>query len=289
MLRAVPPSGRPRHRDRPRDPTGPGQPRRSPTLLSRARTSPCARPPWRAARAGCARSAAARGSARTRRGPARCARRSSATAATRQGDEPVVRGTYRALGADALHPNACQLTPTGSSATGERWNARGHPLQYVPPPFDDERAHRLDAGVVADRTAGTGCCPPPCCTTARDEPAPDAPAAPTPTATRPAAARRTRWCRASWSWSSGTRWPCGGTTARRSRPLDLDAFDEPYIDRLRDGYRRVHGASVGAGPHLGLRHPGGGGALARAPTSRPRTSSSASARTSTRAWRCAAR
>ncbi|MGW7237411.1 TOMM precursor leader peptide-binding protein [Streptomyces sp. NPDC054804] len=59
--------------------------------------------------------------------------------ATRHGDEPVVRDTYRALGADAIHPNACQLYDERQFRDRDRWNARAAHFQYVPAPFDENR------------------------------------------------------------------------------------------------------------------------------------------------------
>ncbi|MER5549340.1 TOMM precursor leader peptide-binding protein [Streptomyces sp. NPDC002589] len=57
--------------------------------------------------------------------------------ATRQGDEPVVRDSLRALGADAVHPNACQLYHERQFAERGKWNARGSHFQYVPRQFDE--------------------------------------------------------------------------------------------------------------------------------------------------------
>ncbi|MER6282170.1 MULTISPECIES: TOMM precursor leader peptide-binding protein [unclassified Streptomyces] len=58
---------------------------------------------------------------------------------TRQGDEPVVRDTYRALGADAVHPNACQLYHERQLRDRDLWNGRGSHFQHVPRPFDEDR------------------------------------------------------------------------------------------------------------------------------------------------------
>ncbi|MFI2643385.1 TOMM precursor leader peptide-binding protein [Streptomyces sp. NPDC018610] len=55
---------------------------------------------------------------------------------TRQGDEPVVRDTLAGLGATAVHPNACQLFADRQFRERERWNARSAPFHRVPPPFD---------------------------------------------------------------------------------------------------------------------------------------------------------
>ncbi|WP_369236273.1 TOMM precursor leader peptide-binding protein [Streptomyces sp. R21] len=58
---------------------------------------------------------------------------------TRHGDEPFVRDTYRALGSEAVHPYACQLYDERQFRDRERWNARHSSFQYVPVPFDEER------------------------------------------------------------------------------------------------------------------------------------------------------
>ncbi|MGW6913942.1 TOMM precursor leader peptide-binding protein [Kitasatospora sp. NPDC054939] len=59
---------------------------------------------------------------------------------TRHGDEPVVLAAYRALGPEAVHPNAVQLYDARQFSDRERWNARHSAFQYVPPRFDEERA-----------------------------------------------------------------------------------------------------------------------------------------------------
>lgn len=58
---------------------------------------------------------------------------------TRHGDEPVVRDTYRALRGEAVHPYACQLYDERQFTDRERWNARHSSFQYVPEPFDENR------------------------------------------------------------------------------------------------------------------------------------------------------
>lgn len=54
----------------------------------------------------------------------------------RFGDEAAVRDTYRGLGADAVHPNACQLFHPRQFAERKRWNATHMALHRVPDPFD---------------------------------------------------------------------------------------------------------------------------------------------------------
>lgn len=58
---------------------------------------------------------------------------------TRNGDEPVVRDSYRALGPEAVHPYACQLYDERQFRDRERWNARFSSFQYVPEPFAEDR------------------------------------------------------------------------------------------------------------------------------------------------------
>ncbi|WP_367045470.1 TOMM precursor leader peptide-binding protein [Streptomyces sp. Je 1-332] len=58
---------------------------------------------------------------------------------TRHGDEPVVWDTFRALGAEAVHPHACQLYDERQFRDRDRWNARLSGFQHVPEPFDENR------------------------------------------------------------------------------------------------------------------------------------------------------
>ncbi|GGX96640.1 TOMM precursor leader peptide-binding protein [Streptomyces hiroshimensis] len=72
---------------------------------------------------------------------------------TRHGDEPVIRARYRALGAAAVHPNACQLYDERQFRDRDAWNARHSRFQYVPAPFDEDRP--TDWTPVWSLTAGT--------------------------------------------------------------------------------------------------------------------------------------
>ena len=56
----------------------------------------------------------------------------------RRGTEVTVRGSYRSLGADALHPNACQLYSEAQYAAAADWNARGSLFATVPARFDED-------------------------------------------------------------------------------------------------------------------------------------------------------
>ncbi|WP_354643031.1 TOMM precursor leader peptide-binding protein [Kitasatospora camelliae] len=59
--------------------------------------------------------------------------------ATRQGDEPTVQDTYRALGDRAVHPNDCQLFSARQFAERERWNTASSPFSHVPRPLEADR------------------------------------------------------------------------------------------------------------------------------------------------------
>ncbi|MFC6083106.1 TOMM precursor leader peptide-binding protein [Sphaerisporangium aureirubrum] len=56
----------------------------------------------------------------------------------RAGDEPVVRDSLRALGADAVHPDACQLFHPRQYRDRAAWNAVNTAFQHVPEPFDPD-------------------------------------------------------------------------------------------------------------------------------------------------------
>ncbi|MEV0987168.1 TOMM precursor leader peptide-binding protein [Streptomyces sp. NPDC049949] len=58
---------------------------------------------------------------------------------TRHGDEPVVRDSLRGLGGVAVHPNDCQLYGRRQFAERELWNARHSRFHHVPAPFDESR------------------------------------------------------------------------------------------------------------------------------------------------------
>jgi ribosomal protein S12 methylthiotransferase accessory factor len=57
--------------------------------------------------------------------------------ATRDGDEPTVRDSYRGLGSQAVHPDTCQLFHERQFADRARWNAACAPFHRVPEPFDE--------------------------------------------------------------------------------------------------------------------------------------------------------
>jgi bacteriocin biosynthesis cyclodehydratase domain-containing protein len=57
--------------------------------------------------------------------------------ATLAGDEPTVRDSYRGLGDQAVHPDACQLFHQRQYADRVRWNAACMPYHRVPEPFDE--------------------------------------------------------------------------------------------------------------------------------------------------------
>jgi oxazoline/thiazoline synthase len=57
---------------------------------------------------------------------------------TLDGDELRVRDSYRGLGDQAVHPNACQLFGQRQFAERARWNASCAPFHSVPEPFDED-------------------------------------------------------------------------------------------------------------------------------------------------------
>jgi ribosomal protein S12 methylthiotransferase accessory factor len=54
-----------------------------------------------------------------------------------QGDEPTVRASFRALGADAIHPNAVQLFHQRQFSDRTRWNQHHAPAHWVVEAFDE--------------------------------------------------------------------------------------------------------------------------------------------------------
>jgi oxazoline/thiazoline synthase len=57
---------------------------------------------------------------------------------TFQGDEIRRQASYRRLGAGAIHPNACMLFSDRQYARRDEWNARAIIYQHVPEPFDED-------------------------------------------------------------------------------------------------------------------------------------------------------
>ncbi|MGW6835155.1 TOMM precursor leader peptide-binding protein [Streptomyces sp. NPDC054949] len=154
---------------------------------------------------------------------------------TRQGDEPVVRDSYRALGeAAAVHPYACQLYDERQLRDRDRWNAQGSALQYVPEPFDEHRPTEWTP--VWSLTGGTHRLLPTSLLYFSDSRAPDglcadsngnaAGSSPEDALLQGFLEVVERDAVAQW-WYNRTRHP----------GIDLDAVGEPYVERLRAGYR----------------------------------------------------
>ncbi|MFI5617298.1 TOMM precursor leader peptide-binding protein [Streptomyces sp. NPDC051567] len=153
---------------------------------------------------------------------------------TRQGDEPVVRDSYRALGEAAVHPYACQLYDERQLRDRDRWNAGGSALQYVPEPFDEHRPTEWTP--LWSLTGGTHRLLPTSLLYFGDAPAPDglcadsngnaAGSSPEDALLQGFLELVERDAVAQW-WYNRTRHP----------GIDLDAVDEPYVERLRAGYR----------------------------------------------------
>ncbi|WP_055587535.1 TOMM precursor leader peptide-binding protein [Peterkaempfera griseoplana] len=151
--------------------------------------------------------------------------------ATRQGDEPVVRDTLRGLGSQALHPNDCQLFDERQFRARERWNATHSAFHQVPAPFDPDRP--VDWTPVWSLTAGTHRLLPTSMLYYGEDPL-----GPWADSNGNAAGSSLedaivqgflevveRDAVALW-WYNRTRHPA----------VDLDAFDEPWITRLRTVY-----------------------------------------------------
>ncbi len=152
---------------------------------------------------------------------------------TRQGDEPVVRDSYRGLGPAAVHPNTSQLYHERQLHDRNGWNARGSRLQYVPPLFDETLA--TDWTPVWSLTEGAQRLLPTSMLYFSEEPSPDglyadssgnaAGSSPEDALVQGFLELVERDAVALW-WYNRTRQPA----------LDLDAFAEPYLGRLIDGY-----------------------------------------------------
>ncbi|MFD5184155.1 TOMM precursor leader peptide-binding protein [Streptomyces sp. NPDC058372] len=155
---------------------------------------------------------------------------------TRQGDEPVVRDTYRALGSAAVHPNACQLFHERQLADRDRWNGGGSHLHHVPRRFDEESP--TDWTPVWSLTEQTQRLLPTSLLFFGEEEASDglwadsngnaAGSSPEDALVQGFLELVERDAVAMW-WYNRTRHPA----------VDLDSFGEPYIQRLRAGYRSV--------------------------------------------------
>ncbi|MEU1513114.1 TOMM precursor leader peptide-binding protein [Streptomyces sp. NPDC005811] len=166
---------------------------------------------------------------------------------TLHGDEPVVRDSYRGLGSAAVHPNDCQLYADRQYAHRERWNATHSRFQHVSAPFDETRptdwtpvwslthhTRRLlptsmlyfagggaGTGAGTDGGAGDGLW--------ADSNGNAAGSSPEDALLQGFLELVERDAVALW-WYNRTPQPA----------VDLDAFDESYVERLRHGYRRVH-------------------------------------------------
>ncbi|MFD3916247.1 TOMM precursor leader peptide-binding protein [Streptomyces sp. NPDC058603] len=155
---------------------------------------------------------------------------------TRQGDEPVVHDSLHALGEAAIHPNSCQLFDERQLRDRGRWNASGNRLYHVPPRFDTRRP--TDWTPVWSLTGRTQRLLPTSMLYFGEEESPDglsadsngnaAGSSPEDALVQGFLELVERDAVALW-WYNRTRQP----------GVDLDAFGEPYIERLREGYRTV--------------------------------------------------
>ncbi|MER6775347.1 MULTISPECIES: TOMM precursor leader peptide-binding protein [unclassified Streptomyces] len=158
---------------------------------------------------------------------------------TRHGDEPVVRDSLRGLGGVAVHPNDCQLYGRRQFAERELWNARHSRFHHVPAPFDESRP--TDWTPVWSLTEGRrrllptsmlyfgrGTDP------AADEPWADsngnaAGSSPEDALVQGFLELVERDAVALW-WYNRTRQP----------GVDLGAFEDEWVERIRHGMRRVN-------------------------------------------------
>ncbi|MFF2407954.1 TOMM precursor leader peptide-binding protein [Streptomyces sp. NPDC058092] len=156
----------------------------------------------------------------------------------RWGDEAVVRDTFRGLGEAALHPHTCQLFHDRQFRDRDHWNAKGFPCTAVPERFDENRP--VDWTPLWSLTTGGYRLLPSSMlyfsTDARQahEPAADSNGNAAGSSREDAVLQGflelvERDAVALW-WYNRTRQP----------GVDLDSFGEPYIERLRSGYRGLH-------------------------------------------------
>ncbi|WP_405789816.1 TOMM precursor leader peptide-binding protein [Streptomyces sp. NBC_00029] len=182
---------------------------------------------------------------------------------TRHGDEPVVRDTLRGLGTAALHPNSVQLYDRRQYTEREYWNAQHSRFHYVSAPFEEDRPTEwtpvwsLTGGVqrllptsmlyfglgedgqaaragsatrsVAGAGAGAGAAAAAGDGLWADSNGNAAGSSPEDALVQGFLELVERDAVALW-WYNRTRQP----------EVDLDAFDEEWVGRVRDGYRRAH-------------------------------------------------
>lgn len=157
---------------------------------------------------------------------------------TLQGDEPTVRDTLRGLGAEAVHPNACQLFSERQFRDRERWNATHSLFQQVCEPFDAGRP--VDWTPVWSLTGGTRRMLPTSMlffsygTGHEGAPRADSNGNAAGSSLEDAIVQGflelvERDAVAQW-WYNRTRHPA----------VDLDAFDEPWLTTARDACARLH-------------------------------------------------
>ncbi|WP_445528733.1 TOMM precursor leader peptide-binding protein [Streptomyces cyslabdanicus] len=157
---------------------------------------------------------------------------------TRHGDELVIRDSYRGLGAEAVHPYACQLYDERQFRERDEWNARHSSFQYVPVPFDETRPTEwTPVWSLTDRI--TRLLPTSMLYFTRDGKSPDglyadsngnaAGSSPEDALVQGFLELVERDAVAMW-WYNRTRQP----------GVDIDAFDEPYVERIRAASARIH-------------------------------------------------
>ncbi|HEU5429418.1 MAG TPA: TOMM precursor leader peptide-binding protein [Actinocrinis sp.] len=156
--------------------------------------------------------------------------------AGRHGDELTVKASYRSLGEQAVHPDRCQLFHERQFRDRRRWNAAHSAFQQVCEPFDEmavhewtpvwslsERTHRLLPTELLYFSLGRG---------RSRQLAADSNGNAAGSCLEDAIVQGflelvERDAVALW-WYNRTRQP----------GIDLDSFDEPWINALRSNYRR---------------------------------------------------
>lgn len=152
---------------------------------------------------------------------------------TRQGDEPVVRDTYRALGHTAVHPNSSQLYAVRQLQERAHWNARGSRLQYVPPRFDEELP--TDWTPVWSLTADRPRLLPTSMLYFSEEASPDGLCADS-NGNAAGSCREDALVQGFLELIERDAVALWWYNRTRHAAIDLDAFGEPDFHRLRDGY-----------------------------------------------------
>ena len=243
---------------------GLGRRRRRPRLRVRPQPRPAGAGTCAACAATCAARTPARAPATCRPRPAACARGWSASPASSAATSRAAGAASSTWATRRSISHTCLLFSDRQYRERDAWNAR-----ELAPRFDRPGAvrpgggDRLDAGLVADAAAERATCRPPSAISTIRRTHDTAFCWAAPTATRPATRWRRRSCRASWSWSSATASPCGGTTASAGRPSIWTASATRTSAEVRSVPAQAPPRPLGPRPDLRPGHPGVRGASRR--------------------------